>query len=84
MFGRSLLWLDWWRRGAALGWGSLQRLAALPDPRQLRSWWLADMRRLTADTLKSPAFLSLMRFNLALLTKQTTLKATQMMAPLAR
>ena len=84
MFGPSLLWLDWWRRGAARGWGSLQRLAAPPDPRQLRSWWLADMRRLTADTLKSPAFLALMRFNIALLTQPKILKATQMMALPAR
>ena len=78
MLGPSLL--DWWRRGAALGWGNLQRLAALPDPRQLRSWWLADMRQLTADYLKSPAFFAFMRMNLALLTQPMVVKATQMMA----
>lgn len=78
MLGPSLNWIDWWRHGAALGWGNLQRLAALPDPRQLRSWWLADMRQLTADVLKSPAFFAVMRLNLALLTQPMVVKATQM------
>lgn len=84
MFAPSVLWFDWWRRAAALGWTGLQRLAALPDPGQFRNWWLADMRRVTADTLKSPAFLALMRFNLALLNKEMSHKATQMMALPAR
>jgi len=80
MLGPSFNWLDWWRRGAALGWGNLQRLAALPDPRQVRGWWLADMRQLSADYLKSPAFFTFMRLNLALLTQPMVVKATQMMA----
>jgi hypothetical protein len=77
MFGPSLRWIDWWRRGAALGWG-------MPDPRQLRNWWLADMRQLTAEYLKSPAFLALMRFNLALLTQPTMIKAAPVRALPAR
>jgi len=80
MLGLSLHWLDWWRRAAVLGWGNLDRLAALHDPRQMRSWWLADMRQLTADAIKSPAFLALMRFNLTLLTQPMMTKAAQMMA----
>jgi hypothetical protein len=79
MLEPSLIWLDWWRRGAALGWGSLQRLASLPDPGQLRSWWLTDMRHLTADYLKSPAFFALMKVNLALLSQPMIAKAAQMM-----
>jgi hypothetical protein len=80
MLAHSLQLFDWWRHAAALGWGQLDRLAALHDPRQLRSWWLADMRQLTADYMKSPAFLALMRFNLTLLTHPTMIKATQMIA----
>jgi len=80
MLGLSLHWCDWWRRAAALGWGQLDRLAALHDPRQMRNWWLADMRQLTADAIKSPAFLALMRFNLTLLTHPTMTKAAQMIA----
>ena len=76
----SMQMFDWWRSAAALGWGQLDRLAALHDPRQLRGWWLADMRQLTADYLKSPAFLALMRFNLTLLTQPTMIKAAQMIA----
>ena len=80
MLALSVPWFDWWRRAATLGWGHLDRLAALHDPRQLRSWWLTDLRELTADYMKSPAFLALMRFNLTLLTQPTTIKATQMFA----
>jgi hypothetical protein len=76
----SLQWFDWWRRAAALGWGGLDRLAAFHDPRELRNWWLGDMRQLTADYLKTPAFLALMRFNLTLLTQPTMIKAAQMIA----
>jgi hypothetical protein len=84
MFAPSVLWLDWWRRATALGWTTLQRLAALPAPAQFRNWWLADMRLASADLLKSPAFLALMRSNLALLTNHTLptfQKATRMIAP---
>jgi hypothetical protein len=80
MLAPSMPLFDWWRSAAAICWGQLDRLAALHDPRQLRSWWLADMRQLTADYLKSPAFLALMRFNLTLLTQPTMIKATQMIA----
>jgi hypothetical protein len=69
--------IDWWRRAAALGWAGLDRLAAFHDPRQLRNWWLTDMRQLTADYMKSPAFLALMRFNLTMLTQPTMIKAAQ-------
>ena len=80
MLGLSLHYLDWWRRAAALGWGNLDRLAALHDPRQLRSWWLADLRQLTADTIKSPAFLAMMRFNITFMTLPMMTKAAQMIA----
>jgi hypothetical protein len=85
MLAFSLQWLDWWRRAAALGWGQLDRLAALHDPRSLRNWWLADMRRFTFEYMKSPAFLAMMRFNLTLLNQPTMIKAAQMFAlPYAR
>ena len=80
MLGLSLHCLDWWRRAAALGWGNLDRLAALHDPRRLRSWWLADLRQLTADTIKSPAFLAMMRLNLTFMTLPMMTKAAQMIA----
>ena len=80
MLGLSLHLVDWWRRAAMLGWGYLDRAAALHDPRQLRSWWLADLRQLTADTIKSPAFLAMMRFNLTLLTQPMMKNAAQMIA----
>jgi hypothetical protein len=80
MLGLSLHWFDWWRRAAQLGWGHLDRLAALHDPRQVRNWWLADLRGLTADTIRSPAFLAMMRFNITLLTQPMMIKAAQMMA----
>jgi len=80
MLGLSLHLADWWRGAAVLGWGHLDRLAALHDPRQMRSWWLADLRQLTADTIKSPAFLAMMRFNLTVLTQPMMIKATQMIA----
>ena len=80
MFALSLHYFDWWRRAAAIGWGHLDRLAALNDPRQLRNWWLADIRQLTAEAMRSPAFLAMMRFNLTLLTQPTMIKAAQMIA----
>ncbi len=83
MLAPSLQWFDWWRRAAALGWGQLDRLAALHDPRQgrqLQSGLLADLRQLTAEYMKSPAFLALMRFNLTLLTHPMMIKATQTIA----
>jgi hypothetical protein len=65
-------WLDAWRGAVALGWDSLAKLAALSDLRQLRSWWLADLRQVTAEYLRSPEFLALMKFNLTLLARRTT------------
>jgi hypothetical protein len=78
MFGLS--WFHWWRRAAALNWGQLERLLSLHDPRQLRGWWLADARQMTADYMRSPAFLALMRFNLTLLNQPMMINAAQMMA----
>jgi hypothetical protein len=72
--------MDWWRRTAALSWDQMERLLALQDPRQLRSWWLADLRQLTADYMRSPAFLAVMRLNLTLLSQPMMVKAAQMMA----
>jgi hypothetical protein len=57
-------WLQAWRSTAALGWEYFERMSALADPRRVRSWWLADLRNLTSDALRSPSFLSLMSFNL--------------------
>jgi hypothetical protein len=76
MLAPSLPWFDLWKRAGGFGWGQLDRLATLHDPRQWRAWWLADLRQLTSDYLKSPGFLALMRFNLTLLTPQTMIKAT--------
>jgi hypothetical protein len=80
MLALSIHCFDWWRRAAAIGWGHLDRMAALNDPRQMRNWWLADLRQLTLEAMKSPEFLAMMRFNLTLLTHPTIAKATQMMA----
>jgi hypothetical protein len=80
MLAFSVHWFDWWRRAAAIGWGHLDRMAALNDPRQLRNWWLADFREVTAEAMKSPVFLAMMRFNLTLLTQPTMIKAAQMFA----
>jgi hypothetical protein len=64
--------LDAWTEAVAHTWGSLARLATLSDPRHFRSLWLADLRQLTADALRSPPFLALMKFNLTLLARRTT------------
>ena len=80
MLALSINWFDWWRRAAAIGWGHLDRLAVLGDPRQLRNWWLSDLRQVTAEAMKSPAFLAMMRFNITLLTQPTMIKAAQMIA----
>ena len=80
MLALSVPWFDWWRRAAAIGWGHLDRLAALNDPRQLRSLWLTNLRHATADYMKSPAFLAMMRLNLTLLTQTMIVKASQMTA----
>ena len=77
---QSLQWIDMWRRAAAMNWGHVERLLSLHDPRELRAWWLADVRQLTSDYMRSPAFLALMRLNLTLLNQQMMIKATQMMS----
>jgi hypothetical protein len=64
-------WLEAWRGAIALGWDSLGELGALADPRRFRDRWLADLRQLTVDTLRSPAFLALVKFNLTLLARRT-------------
>jgi hypothetical protein len=80
MLALSIHWFDWWRRAAAISWGHVDRMAALGDPRQLRNWWLGDLRALTAEAMRSPAFLAMMRFNLTMLTQPTMIKAAQMIA----
>jgi hypothetical protein len=64
-------WLEAWRSTAALGWDYFERMSALADPRRVRSWWLADLRNLTSDALRSPAFLSLMTTMTTLNTLKT-------------
>jgi hypothetical protein len=49
-------------------WEHLQTLYQLGDPRQMQRRVLADMRALMADYVRSPAFLSLMRWNLNAMT----------------
>jgi len=80
MLALSLHWFDWWRRAATIGWGHLDRMAALNDPRQLRNLWLSDLRQLSAEAMRSPDFLAMMRFNLTLLTQPTMVRAAQMFA----
>jgi len=77
----SAHWFDWWRRAAALSWKHLDGVAALHDPRRVRSWWLDRMRSASTDYMRSPEFLALMRFNLTLLNQQPMMiKAAQMMS----
>ena len=52
-------------------WKPLEELAALYDPWKVRDRWLAELRKLTAELLRSPAFLALMKFNLNLLARRT-------------
>jgi len=73
-------WIAWWRRAAALNWGHMERLLSLHDPRELRAWWLADVRQMASDYMRSPAFLAMVRFNLTLLNQPMMIKAAQMMA----
>jgi hypothetical protein len=65
-------WLAPWRSAVALGCEHLEKMSALYDPRHLRSLWLADLRQLTGDSLRSPDFLALMKFNLTLLARRKT------------
>jgi hypothetical protein len=82
--GAAEPWLETWRSTAALGWEYFERMSALADPRKLRSWWLADMRNLTSEALRSPALLALMRFNLGLLASSATTPAGPFLSPLSR
>jgi len=63
--------LEGWAHAAALHWASLAKLAAISDPRTFGGFWLADLRQLTVDALRSPPFLALMKFNLNLLARRT-------------
>jgi hypothetical protein len=65
-------WLEAWSHAVGLGWDCLDTLAALGDLRPLRSAWLADMRQMTADYMRSTEFLSLMKLNLTLLAPPAT------------
>ncbi len=49
-------------------WEHLHTLYQLGDPRQMQRRVLADLRALTADYVRSPAFLSLMRWSLTAMT----------------
>ena len=80
MLALSRQWFDWWRQAAAVGWQQLDAVAAANDPRQMRNRWLSDMRQFSAEYLKSPAFLALIRFNITLLTQPTMIKASQFIA----
>ena len=52
------------------GWWELAaRMAALVDPTPFRAAWLSALARMSAAHLRSPAFLALMRFNLALIAR---------------
>lgn len=61
-------WLESWRWASALGWEFLETLWKLRPPEGLRTRLLAEARHTTAEYLKSPAFLELMRANLSAMT----------------
>jgi Ca2+-binding EF-hand superfamily protein len=61
-------WFDSWRNASALGWECLETLCGLRPPQRLRSRLLAEARQTTAEYLRSPAFLELMRVNLSAMT----------------
>jgi len=46
----------------------LRALSDLCDPRQVQRRFLADLRALSADYVRSPAFLALMRWQLKAMT----------------
>jgi hypothetical protein len=50
-------------------WEHLQTLIQLGDPRQMQRRFLADMRALTADYVRSPFFLALMRTSLKAMSR---------------
>jgi hypothetical protein len=53
-------------------WKPLEELVGLYDPWRIRDRWLAELRKLTAEILRSPAFLALAKFNLSLLGRRST------------
>ena len=57
-------WAEAWWDAFAAGWRYLEQVSALYDPRQLRSWWLSDVSRLSSEYMRSPSFLALMTFTL--------------------
>ncbi|HVU51547.1 MAG TPA: hypothetical protein VHL80_12720 [Polyangia bacterium] len=58
-------------RAGAADWDAFAKLVALGDPRRLGVLWLAELRRLTTEALRSPAFLALAKFNLGFLARRT-------------
>ncbi len=58
-------WFDSWRWASTVGWDVMETLWGLRPPDRLRTRLLAEARRTTADYLRSPAFLELMRANLS-------------------
>jgi hypothetical protein len=50
----------------------LFELCELYDPRRVREQWLAEVRKLTAEVLRSPPFLAFAKFNLSLLGRRST------------
>ena len=58
-------WFESWRWASTVGWDVLETMWGLRPPDGLRTRLLAEARRTTADYLRSPAFLELMRANLS-------------------
>jgi hypothetical protein len=50
-----------------------QQWLAFWDPRQLRQRWLAELTRVTERTMQSRAFLEMVRFTLAAMTRSAGL-----------
>ena len=61
-------WFESYRWASTMGWDVLETLWGLRPPERLRAGLLAEARRTTADYLRSPAFLELMRANLSALS----------------
>jgi hypothetical protein len=53
---------------SALGWRQLEILSDVFDPRKMRARWSADLREISARTLRSPLFLEWTRWNLGAMT----------------
>jgi hypothetical protein len=56
--------VDAWWSAMSSSWQFAEQLWALYDPRRVRGWWLADLNQLTAELLRSRAFLAWMRITL--------------------